>query len=182
VHRDMLARMVAVSGYRGPGALKPLRRCTARANPNSCQLTSRFLSRPPLSGGIFPSSSSSGGGRVHGGPPRRPPGACMCGHRCATTTTTHLTPLAHHHQRRRRRRRQHVKDAAQDVAEEDIAQDLAFGAQAVRALLAMPPPPPPPSLCSSHKDGNATGQLRGIWLGLWASASGGAAQSASMLI
>jgi len=28
----------------------------------------------------------------------------------------------------------------------------------------------------------ATGQLSGIWLGLWASASGGAAQSASMLI
>ena len=28
----------------------------------------------------------------------------------------------------------------------------------------------------------ATGQLSGIWLGLWVSASGGAAQSASMLI
>ena len=28
----------------------------------------------------------------------------------------------------------------------------------------------------------ATGQLSGIWLGLWASASGGAAQSASMFI
>jgi len=31
-------------------------------------------------------------------------------------------------------------------------------------------------------DGGATGQLSGIWLGLWASASGGAAQSASMFI
>ena len=28
----------------------------------------------------------------------------------------------------------------------------------------------------------ATGQLSGIWLGLWGSASGGAAQSASMMI
>jgi len=34
VHRDMLARMVTVSGHRGPGALKPLRRCTTRAKPN----------------------------------------------------------------------------------------------------------------------------------------------------
>jgi len=34
VRRDMLARMVTVSGYRGPGALKPLRRYTTRAKPN----------------------------------------------------------------------------------------------------------------------------------------------------
>ena len=47
----------------------------------------------------------------------------------------------------------HVKDAAQGTAEDvpqDEAQDLAFGARAVRALLATPPPPPPPSLCSSR--------------------------------
>ena len=44
-----------------------------------------------------------------------------------------------------------MKDAAQDVAEgaagdvpPDVAQDLAFGARAARALLATPPPPPPP--------------------------------------
>jgi len=61
----------------------------------------------------------------------------MCGHRCATTAT-HWTPLRHHHHHHRRRR-QHVKDAAQYVAEgvaEDVAQDLAFGARAARALLA----------------------------------------------
>ena len=48
---------------------------------------------------------------------------------------------------------EHAKDAALDVAEEvpqDVVQDLAFGALAARALLAMPPPPPPPSLCSSR--------------------------------
>jgi len=81
------------------------------------------------------------------GPSSSTPG---CVHRCATTTTTHWTPLPHHH---RRRRRQHVKDAAQGIAEsvaEGVVQDLAFGARAARALLAMPPPPPPPSLCSSH--------------------------------
>ena len=71
-----------------------------------------------------------------------------------------------------------MNDAAKGVAQ-DVAQDLAFGAWAVRALLATPPPPPPPSLCSSRGDGGATGQLGGIWLGLWANASGGAAQSAS---
>ena len=61
-----------------------------------------------------------------------------------------LDPLPHHHHRRRRRR-QHVKDAAQDVSKnvaEDVVQDVAFGARAARALLAMPPPPP--SLCSSR--------------------------------
>ena len=41
VRRDMLARVVTVSGHRGPGALKPLRRCTTRANPTSGHLTSR---------------------------------------------------------------------------------------------------------------------------------------------
>ena len=83
----------------------------------------------------------------------------------------------------------HVKDAAQDVVEDgaeedvpqDVAQDLAFGARVARALLTTPPPPPPP-LCSSRSDGDATGQLSGIWRGLWASVSGGAAQSASMFI
>ena len=45
-----------------------------------------------------------------------------------------------------------------------------------------PPPLPPPSLCSSRRDRGATRQLSGIWLGLWASAFGGAAQSASMFI
>ena len=43
----------------------------------------------------------------------------------------------------------HVNDAAKGVAQ-DVAQFLAFGAWAVRALLATPPPPPPPSLCSSR--------------------------------
>ena len=82
-----------------------------------------------------------------------------------------------------------MKDAAQDVAgdvagdvPQEMAEDLAFGAQAARALLATPPPPPPPSLCSSRSDGGATGQLSGIRLGLWGSATGGAAQSASMFI
>ena len=45
----------------------------------------------------------------------------------------------------------HVKDAAQDVAEDvpqNMKQDLAFGARAVRALLATPPPPQPLSLRS----------------------------------
>ena len=48
---------------------------------------------------------------------------------------------------------EHAKDAAQAVAggvPQDVAQDLAFGARAARALLATPPPPPPPSLCSSR--------------------------------
>jgi len=44
---------------------------------------------------------------------------------------------------------EHVKDAAQGVAE-DVPQGVAFGARAARALLATPPPPPPPSLCSSR--------------------------------
>jgi len=46
----------------------------------------------------------------------------------------------------------HVKDAARGVAvdvPQDVAQDLAFGAWAARALLATPPPPPS-SLCSSR--------------------------------
>ena len=47
-----------------------------------------------------------------------------------------------------------VKDATQDVAgnvPQDVAQDLAFGARAARALLAtLPPAPPPPSLRSSQ--------------------------------
>jgi len=44
---------------------------------------------------------------------------------------------------------EHVKDAAQDVAQDaveavprDVAQGFAFGARAARALLATPPPPP----------------------------------------
>ena len=78
-----------------------------------------------------------------------------------------------------------MKGAAQDMAEDvaqDLAQDLAFGAWAARALLATPPPPPPPSLRSSRWDRGATGQLSGMWLGLWASTSGGAAQSVYMFI
>jgi len=81
-----------------------------------------------------------------------------------------------------------AQDAAQDVAEDvtqDVAQDEAFGARAARALNATPPPPPlPQSLCSSRlaEMGGATGQPNGIWLGLWARASGGAAQSASMSV
>ena len=45
---------------------------------------------------------------------------------------------------------EHVKDAAQGVVEDvpkDVAQDLAFGARAARALLATQPPPPP-CLCA----------------------------------
>ena len=52
---------------------------------------------------------------------------------------------------------EHVKDAAQGVlvgaaedVPQDVAQDLAFGARAARALITTPPPPPPPSLCSSR--------------------------------
>ena len=48
---------------------------------------------------------------------------------------------------------EHVNDAAQGVAEDmpqDVAQDLAFGARAARALLATPPPPPPPCLCAAR--------------------------------
>jgi len=51
---------------------------------------------------------------------------------------------------------EHVKDAAEGVADDmpqDVAQGLAFGARAARALPATPPPPPPPpppSLCSSR--------------------------------
>jgi len=47
----------------------------------------------------------------------------------------------------------HVNDAAQGVAgnvPQDVAQDLAFGARAARALLAIPPPPPPSFLRSSR--------------------------------
>ena len=46
---------------------------------------------------------------------------------------------------------EHVKDAAQGVAEDvphDVAQDLAFGAWAACTLRATPPPQP--SLCSSR--------------------------------
>ena len=79
-----------------------------------------------------------------------------------------------------------MKDAAQGVAEDvpqDVAQDLAFGARAAHALLATPPPPPLPSFCAACAEmGGAIGQLSGIGLGLWASASGGAAQSASVFI
>ena len=64
---------------------------------------------------------------------------------------------------------EHVKDAAQGVAEDapqDAAQDLGFGARAVRALLTTA----------------VFVQLSGIWLGLWANVSADAAQSASMFI
>ena len=46
---------------------------------------------------------------------------------------------------------EHVNDATQGVVEDVpqyVAQDLALGARAARALLATPPPPP--SLCSSR--------------------------------
>ena len=65
-------------------------------------------------------------------------------------------------------RDEHVKDAAQDAAEDltqDVAEDVLGAAE--DGLL-------------SVSDG--TRQLSGIWLGLWASASGGAAQSASMFM
>ena len=48
---------------------------------------------------------------------------------------------------------EHVKDAAQGVAEDvpqDVAQDLAFGARVARALIATLTPPPLPSLCISR--------------------------------
>ena len=77
---------------------------------------------------------------------------------------------------------EHVKDAAQGVAEDvpqDVAQDSAFGAQAARAL---------PATATAvfvrlalRCERNWAAQLH-LALGLWASASGGAAQSASMLI
>ena len=76
-----------------------------------------------------------------------------------------------------------MNDAAQGAVEDvpkDVAQDLGFGARAARALLATPPPPPP-CLCAVRAE-LPTGQLSGIWLGLWAAAFGGAAQSASMFI
>ena len=38
------------------------------------------------------------------------------------------------------------------------------------------------SSTNSGRPGGATGQLSGIWLGLWVSASGGAAQSASVFM
>jgi len=47
----------------------------------------------------------------------------------------------------------HVKDEAQGVAgdvPQDVAQELAFGARAARAILASPPPSLPLSLCSSR--------------------------------
>ena len=55
---------------------------------------------------------------------------------------------------------EHVKDAAQGVAEDvpqDVAQDLGFGARAARALPATPPPPP--SLCSSRFGAEMRAQL-----------------------
>jgi len=43
-----------------------------------------------------------------------------------------------------------------------MAQDMAFGARAARALLATPPPPPPPSLRSSRLAG-----MGGNWAAQW---------------
>ena len=84
---------------------------------------------------------------------------------------------------------EHVKDAAQGVAEcvpQDAAQDLAFGARAARAARALPATPRHRRrrLCAARAEMRAQlgSYVCGIWLGLWASASGGAAQSASMLI
>ena len=48
---------------------------------------------------------------------------------------------------------EHVNDAAQGAVEDvpqDVAQDLAFGARAARALPASPPPPTMTSLCRSR--------------------------------
>ena len=61
-----------------------------------------------------------------------------------------------------------MKDAAQDMAQ-DVTQDVAEDV-------------PGAADDGSAEIGGATRQLSGIWLGLWASASGGAAQSASMFI
>ena len=76
----------------------------------------------------------------------------------------------------------------QDVPQ-GVAQDLAFGARAARALLLLLAPCHATTTAAALfaqlaicGDGGAPGQLSGIWLGLWASAPGGAAQSASMLI
>ena len=54
---------------------------------------------------------------------------------------------------------EHVKDAAQNAAEDvpqDVAKDLAFGARAARALLTTPPPP---RLCAAHARAEIWAQL-----------------------
>ena len=78
--------------------------------------------------------------------------------------------------------RRHVKDAAEGAAK-DVAQDLAFGARAARALPATPRHHRRLRLFPARAEMGAqlgSWQLSGIWL--WVSASGGAAQSTSMLI
>ena len=62
-----------------------------------------------------------------------------------------------------------------------MAKDLAFGARAARTLLATPPPP---FLGSSRlaETGAQLGSSVEFWLGLLASASGGAAQSNSAFV
>ena len=76
---------------------------------------------------------------------------------------------------------EHVKDAAQGVAEDvpqDVAQDLAFGARAARALPASPPPPPPPPSLHPRKRRNTErgpeAGVRGASPGLWVRRTGGA--------
>ena len=61
---------------------------------------------------------------------------------------------------------------------------MAFGARAARAFLALPLATTAAAAVFVQLTLNrgATRQLSGIWLGLWASASGGAAQSAFMFI
>ena len=79
-----------------------------------------------------------------------------------------------------------MKDAAQGVAEDvpqDVAQDLALGARAARALLASFATTVAAAVFEQHAlrwGRNWAAQWH--WYGLWVSASGGAAQIASMLI
>jgi len=80
---------------------------------------------------------------------------------------------------------EHVNDAAQGVLEDvpqDVAQELAFGARAARALLATPPPPRRPVFVQFALRWGRN------WAAQWHLAravgkrSWGAAQSASMLV
>ena len=51
---------------------------------------------------------------------------------------------------RARQGRGAVAEGAAKGVPQDVAQDLAFGARAARALIATQPPPPPPSLSISR--------------------------------
>ena len=68
---------------------------------------------------------------------------------------------------------EHVKDAAQGVAEDvpkDVAQDLAFGPRAARALIATPPPRRRRLGAARAEMGAQLGSSVAFGLGLWASA------------